>query len=65
VKHAAPQTYIGVEKTKAIFELYELGNTAQAIAEQLGTTASTVYRHLMNRYGKNREKPLKRNDRSE
>lgn len=60
-----PKTYIGVEKTKAIFELYELGNTAQAIAEQLGTTASTVYRHLMARYGKNRTKPLKRNDRSE
>jgi hypothetical protein len=55
-----PKTYIGVEKTKAIFELYELGYSAYEVADQLGTTASTVYRHLVARYGKNRVKPPKK-----
>lgn len=51
-----PKTYIGVHKTKAIFELHELGYSAYEIAEQLGTTASTVYRHLHARFGNGRKR---------
>lgn len=54
-----PKTYIGVEKTKAIFELHELGYSAYEIADQLGTTASTVYRHLQARFGKGRKRRRK------
>lgn len=54
-----PKTYIGIEKTKAIFELYELGQSAYEIADQLGTTAATVYRHLQGRFGKGRKRPQK------
>jgi DNA-binding NarL/FixJ family response regulator len=60
-----PKTYIGVERTKAIFDLHELGYSAYEIADQLGTTASTVYRHLLARYGKNRVRPKKQKNESD
>lgn len=47
-----PKTYIGVGKTKAIFELEDAGLTPPQIAEELGITAATVYRHLQAKYGK-------------
>jgi hypothetical protein len=50
-----PKTYIGVGKTKAIFELENSGLTPARIAEELGITPATVYRHLQAKYG--RRKP--------
>jgi hypothetical protein len=47
-----PKTYIGVGRTKAIFELDDAGNTPSEIATALGITSATVYRHLQARYGK-------------
>lgn len=47
-----PKTYIGVGKTKAILDLEAEGLTPPQIAEQLGVTSATVYRHLQRKYGK-------------
>jgi hypothetical protein len=46
------KTYIGIEKTKGIFELDEAGLSAAQIAEQLGVSTTTVFRHLQSKYGK-------------
>jgi hypothetical protein len=47
-----PRAYIGIQKTKAIFELNALGHTPQEIAARLETTVTTVYRHLAAKFGK-------------
>lgn len=57
---ARPKTYIGLEKTKAILELDSDGFTPVQIAEKLGITAMTVYRHLQSKYGE--QKPRERRE---